>query len=269
VRAVIEATVDGKWDAFVPARSEAREGKVPLLAGAAIALEKKALSRWTERLIHTAFKSGTEEMATLEAAAGEADIFSLFKAALCQDGATLGNTAARLGTDPEAFQAVASQVPIPFLHACTRAWARAIPESWVEGYCPLCGAWPAFAEVRGIERGRYLRCGRCAGDWQLNALICPYCGMDDHEQLVRLVPEKGGTTRVVDACKRCLGYIKTFTVLQGSPAARVILDDLASVDLDMAALEQGYRRPPGPGYSLDVELVEKDGASDRFFSWRK
>jgi FdhE protein len=100
-------------------------------------------------------------------------------------------------------------------------------------------------------------------------LVCPFCGMDDHEQLARLVPEKDGTTRVVEACKRCLGYVKTFMRLQASPAVRVILDDLANVDLDMAALEQGYKRPPGAGYTLDVAVVEKAAASDRFFSWRK
>jgi FdhE protein len=90
--------------------------------------------------------------------------------------------------------------------------------------------------------------------------------MTDHEQLLSLVPEKTGASRVVDACKRCLGYVKTFTVLQGSPAPRVILDDLASVDLDVAALEQGYRRPQGPGYSLDVTLVDKPAA--KFSFWR-
>jgi FdhE protein len=258
VRAVIDEAADGaKWDACVPDRSAGPETKIPLLAGCTIVLEKKLPAQWMQRLIRTAFTSGTEKMATLEAAAGAADVFGLFKASLCQDGATLGNVAVRLGADTEAFQAVASQVPIPFLHACNRSWARTVPESWMEGYCPICGAWPAFAEVRGIERSRYLRCGRCAGEWQLHGLICPYCGMDDHEQLVRLVPEKGGTTRIVEACKRCLGYMKTFTTLQASPPARIILDDLASVDLDMAALEQGYCRPPGPGYTIDVDLVEK------------
>ena len=74
--------------------------------------------------------------------------------------------------------------------------------------------------------------------------------MTDHNELVSLVPEQGGTTRVIEACKRCLGYVKTFTTLQGSPAAKVILDDLASVDLDIAALEHGYQRPHGTGYSL-------------------
>ena len=93
--------------------------------------------------------------------------------------------------------------------------------------------------------------------------------MTDHKELVSLVPEKDGTTRVIDACKRCFGYVKVFTVLQGCPPERVILDDLASVDLDVAALQQGYKRPEGPGHSIDVTLVDKPSASGKFFSWRK
>jgi FdhE protein len=91
--------------------------------------------------------------------------------------------------------------------------------------------------------------------------------MTDHEQLVSLVPEKG-TARVVDACKRCLGYVKIFTTLQGSPPGEVFLDDLASVDLDVAALEQGYKRAQGTGYSIDVVVVDKPGSSGKIFSWR-
>jgi FdhE protein len=92
--------------------------------------------------------------------------------------------------------------------------------------------------------------------------------MTDHEELVSLVPEKSGATRVVDACKRCLGYLKSFTVLQGSPPARVILDDLASVDLDIAALEQGYKRPAGPGYSLDVAILRKPNFRAGLRPWK-
>jgi len=79
--------------------------------------------------------------------------------------------------------------------------------------------------------------------------------MTDHNQLVSMVSEQGGTSRVIEACKRCLGYVKSFTTLQGSPAAKVMLDDLASVELDVSALEHGYRRPQAPGYSLNVTLV--------------
>lgn len=269
VREVVQELEDRRWDAFVPDLAKAPENKVPLLSGATLNFDKKAVREWTARLFRTALKSGTSAMATLAVAADGADALAILKGSLCQDGAALNETAARFGADPDAFQAVASQLAVPFLHACSRRWANSLPISWMEGYCPVCGAWPAFAEVRGIDRNRYFRCGRCASEWRMLGLICPFCGMDDHEQLARLVPEKDGATRVIESCKRCLGYVKTFTRLQPSPAARVILDDLANVDLDMAALEQGYKRPPGAGYALDVAVVEKAAASDRFFSWRK
>lgn len=257
VQEVLKETADAKWEAFVPAVGE-QQNKIPLLTAATINVETSSLRRWAEQLIRTACRSGTSKMATLEAAlqAASNEILVLFKASLCQDSDRLAETALALGADAEAFQAVAALIPVPFLHACNRRWGHATAKSWSEGYCPVCGAWPAFAEVRGIERSRYFRCGRCAGEWQVNCLVCAYCGMTDHKQLVSLVPEKGGSSRVIEACKRCLGYVKAFTTLQGSPAAKIILDDLASVDLDVAALEGGYRRPQGPGYALDVTVVD-------------
>jgi formate dehydrogenase maturation protein FdhE len=87
--------------------------------------------------------------------------------------------------------------------------------------------------------------------------------MTDHNELVSLVPEKSGSNSVIDACKRCLGYAKTFTILQASPPAKIFLDDLATAHLDVAALEQGYRRPEGAGYSLTVTL-RQNGATSRF-----
>jgi FdhE protein len=267
IEEVLSETADAKWDGVVPAGIEARESKVPLLAGTTISLEPDSLRRWTERLLRTASRSGTAKMAALKPAIqAPSDILALFKASLCQDGDRLNEIAVALGADPEAFQAVMALAPVPFLHACNRRWSQAIAQSWAEGYCPVCGAWPVFAEVRGIERSRYFRCGRCAGEWQLDCLICPYCGMTDHNELVTMVPEQGGTSRVIEACKRCLGYVKSFTTLQGSPAAKVMLDDLASVDLDVAALDHGYRRPPEPGYSLDVTLVDKPIEKSSF--WR-
>jgi formate dehydrogenase maturation protein FdhE len=61
---------------------------------------------------------------------------------------------------------------------------------------------------------------------------------------------------MIDACKRCLGYLKTFTKLQGSKPVNLLLDDLASVELDIAAAEQGYKRPQGAGYFLNVSVAE-------------
>jgi len=204
--------------------------------------------------MQTAGRSGSPAMASLGKLDFAAlDSAQLFRAALQQDGRFLKESAGRCGVDAAAFEAVIALLPLPFLHACNRAWQ--ITPHWWESYCPICGSWPAFAETRGIERSRYLRCGRCGSGWQAHGLTCPYCGMDDHNDLLSLVPEKDSTNGVIDACKRCLGYLKAFTKLQGSKPAEVMLDDLASVALDIAAAEQGYKRPQGAGYSLNVTLA--------------
>jgi FdhE protein len=266
IQEILSEAANPKWDAVVPVRTEAQQDKVPLLAGVTLGLEKSSVRRVLEQLIRIAYRSGTPKMATLERTLhAELDILTLFKMSVCQDTDRIGETAAFVGADSEAFQAVVALLPVPFLQACNRHWTPSIAKGWVEGYCPVCGAWPAFAEVRGIERSRYFRCGRCGGEWQAQCLFCPYCSMNDHNELVSLVPEKSGSNSVIDACKRCLGYVKTFTKLQGSPPAKVMLDDLATVDLDVAALEQGYKRPQGAGYSLDVTVTDNDKAWRRFF----
>jgi FdhE protein len=257
IEEVLKEAADPKWNAVVPADARPKE-KTPLLAGARIAFEVGSVRRWVMRLIRTAHTSGTSEMATLKPAeSADLDIPALFQASLCQDSKKLQTIALDIGADAGAFRAVAELVPIPFLQACARRCAPSAAESWTEGYCLICGAWPAFAEVRGIERSRYLRCSRCGGEWQFRLLHCPYCGVTEHTELTSLVPENGGPTRTVEACRRCLGYIKNFTTLQGTPGNEVILKDLASVDLDVAAAEQGYRRAEGPGYRFDVTIVHQ------------
>jgi len=89
--------------------------------------------------------------------------------------------------------------------------------------------------------------------------------MSDHDELVVLVPERGSSNAVIDACQRCLGYVKTFTRLQGCPPGAVMLEDLASVDLDVAAFEHGFARPSGPGYALEITVID-EGAGRRFFA---
>ncbi len=253
---VLSETMSSTWEAFVPDCFDPKS-KTPLLAGTTLTLDMRSVLRFFDELTRTACRSGTAKMASLEPVLhADMDVAALFRASLCQDSKQAKETAGLLGADPEAFEAVLTLLAVPFLQACNRRWGSAKWVSWVEGYCPVCGAWPAFAEVRGIERNRYLRCGRCGGEWQARVLFCPYCATTDHNQLASLVPEKTGANAVIEACKRCLGYVKTFTKLQGSPAARVIVDDLASVDLDVAAFEQGFRRPQGTGYALNVTLAD-------------
>lgn len=268
IKEVLREATEPKWEAWLAEPPKRQENKIPLLAGATLVGDVSMVGYWWERLVRAAYKSGAPKMSMLNRIQhGRMNTVDLFQSSLCQNIQWFREAAVGLDADAEALQAVALLLPVPFLQACNRRWASSITESWTEGYCPVCGAWPAFAEVRGIERSRYLRCGRCGGGWQARCLSCSYCGMTDHDELVSLVPENAGSNAVIDACKRCLGYVKTFTKLQGSDPAGVMVDDLASVDLDIAALEQGYRRPEGAGYPLDIKILSKAGFSERIFSW--
>jgi len=266
VEAIVQEAAAPLWDAAAAA-AQVSQPAAPLLAGATVAVDTNSVGRLLNRLIRIAARTRAPKMATLEAALhGDVETLPLFKASLRQDRDTLVELAAVCGADAEAFQAVAGLLPVPFLHAFIRRWAPSISKSWVEGYCPVCAAWPAFAEVRGIERSRYFRCGRCGGEWHARALRCPYCDTSDHDQLAALVPENGGSNATIDACLHCHGYVKTLTRLQGCPPDRVMIEDLASVDLDVAALEHGYARPAGVGQSLEI-TVTGSGATRRFFAW--
>jgi FdhE protein len=265
---VLAAAVDLRWDDCVPPLPHRANGA--LLADASVSISIDFLRRWLKNLLRTAAASGTTEMATLKAAEkSDIEAIELFRAALAQDSRRLAQIAIDCRVDEKAFRGVADLMPVPLLHACRRVWNKGHLESWTESYCPLCGAWPVLAEVRGIDKARYLRCGRCGSDWQAYGLTCVFCKNDDHEQLVSLVPHNGAAARAVESCKRCGGYIKSFTLLQGGDPLAVMIDDLASVDLDIAALEQGYRRPENPGYALKPTVGYTKDASRGVSSWRR
>ena len=258
----------GRWHEMVPHLSGPQGESLPLLAGASLAVETRAVRRLLARLLDTASRSGTETMASLAAARHtDADALALLTASLNQDGDTIAGLATRDGVDAEALQAVVALLAVPLLRAVSDG-AEALRHGstpWVEGYCRVCGSWPAFAEVRGIERSRYLRCGRCGSGWPSHALTCPYCRSTHHEDFVALVPEARGAAGAVDACGRCHGYVKAFTRLQECAAGDVLLEDLASVDLDVAAIARGFSRPSGAACPLGITVEAKKPRG--FFGW--
>lgn len=265
VEAVMREATDPSWEQWVPA-VDFQAANVPRLAGAKIILDPSKIRRWQQHLLQTAAQSGAPKISQLKSLQKVAiNSATLFEAALCENDAALKQMAKELGVESEPFSAVSALMAVPFLHACNRRWQGSGAPGWTAGYCPTCGAWPAFAETRGIERSRYLRCGHCGAEWQAHALFCCFCSNSDHKELGSLVPENSGSSRAVDTCNRCRGYLKTFTKLQGSAANRIMLDDLASVDLDIAALEQGFKRPPGSGYALNCKVVAKQTLTDRLF----
>jgi hypothetical protein len=255
VRAVHHEAQSSRWDRAVTTLADHTDPLMPLLADAVVSVEVRRIRRLL----------GKTPLAGLKVCPTDADVLALLAASVRHDHGYMAEAAKAAGVDEPAFQSVAALLAVPILQACHRQWGSRVAAHWIAGYCPVCASWPAFAEVCGIERSRYFRCGRCGDAWHARQLVCPYCGIADHNELTTLVPERAGSNATVETCTRCNGYVKTFTRLQPGKPAMVMIDDLASVDLDVAALERGYVRPAGPGRAFHVTVHEAGGG---MFRWR-
>jgi len=257
------------WDADPP-RTVVTTGLEPFLAGAALRPDGGAVAQLLDRLTGVARTQGLHALAGPEeegqqSSAGEA--LAVFVAAVNGEHAALDLRASRTGASPQGMLALAQLLAMPYLHACARRWAAGQPSPWLHGYCPVCGAWPAFAEVRGIEHSRHLRCGRCGTGWPMPVLSCTYCATTDHDTLGTLVVDDRKSRFGIDVCRGCSGYLKSFTTLQATPSNEVIAIDLESVEFDLAAVERGFFRPPGPGVALGASLDAIDPAAASGTHW--
>jgi FdhE protein len=197
-------------------------------------------------------------------ASREFEALALLQAALTQDDGALDAFAGRAEVEPGPLAVVAQTATLPLLAACgRRAAARIGAESWPHGYCPLCAAWPTLAELRGLTRDFVLRCGRCGLGWQFEHWRCPFCGGRDQATQSYFAAEQERETRRAMVCDACQGYLKTHATLAPLELADLLLRDLQSLELDMAAQEQGCRRPDRPGWRLVLRLEAVSRRADR------
>jgi FdhE protein len=236
-------------DTVAPILAEQRLAGAPLLHGAELTVDSRSLGGFVRHLA---------QVAGLDGAADRLDAIELLEAALRQDDARIDTLAP---ADSARLRVVAHVAAIPLLRACAQSLAGEISTTWGEGYCPLCGAWPTLAEFRGLERKRWLRCGRCGSGWEVQWLRCAFCAETNHENLGYLAPEQGETARKVEVCNTCMGYLKAEPTVRELPWWGVLLDDVETVPLDVAALDRGYQRPERPGFDLQIRIVAHGGRS--------
>jgi FdhE protein len=255
LRVTVRAGAEPGWDDALAADppGPACAPGTPLLQGRLLELDGRRVQVLAQRIgIASGERAG---LANYRPSSSES--LELLSAALRQDAAALERLAEAAGVDAGGLGAVAHLVAWPLLQACGRRLREQIPSDWQQGFCPVCGAWPTVAELRGLERTRWLRCGWCAAGWPLPWLWCPFCGEHRHERLGCLVPEARQDTRKVETCLECRGYLKTLTTLEAMTPLAVLLADLETVELDLAARERGWLRPPGPGHALELGIVPR------------
>ena len=69
------------------------------------------------------------------------------------------------------------------------------------------------------------------------------------------MPEARSDSQKVDVCQTCGGYLKAVATLGALAPDAIALEDLATVDLDLAALDRGYTKPERPPVALAARLV--------------
>jgi FdhE protein len=261
VREVIADLTCPAWD-IQPPGAVTGTGVSPQLAGAVLRPDGPAVAHLLDRLSGVARSNGLDALAgpARRAPATRVDeALAVFVATVNGDDAELAQQALRAGATPEGWGALTQLLPMPYLHACARRWPTSPRSTWSQGYCPVCGAWPAFAEVRGIQRARHLRCGRCGCSWPMPVLACTYCATTDHDALGALVVDDKTARWSVDVCHSCSGYLKSFTTLQPTPSNEILVHDLASVDLELAAVARGFVRPQVHGFVLRASVAADPG----------
>jgi FdhE protein len=217
----------------------------PLLTDTVLAVDVERATPWVRRLFALAAAVAGPAATLKPERLTDERVVALLGAAVAEDGGRVEALAWDLDAEPGALAAVAGLATMPLLHTARRALEGAVPAEWTHGYCPVCGAWPTLAEARGVERSRHFRCARCGSGWFAGWLRCPYCGNSDHRRVAALVSDGADARHRVDTCEICRGYVKTLTVLLPTEPTDIVLADLDSLPLDLAAVAHGYDRPAG------------------------
>jgi FdhE protein len=268
----LRACADDVWEVSVPELSATRLSLgLPLLHDCSSQVDPDGVRRRLTRLADVAVHAGHEAAGPLRAgiSAGRVDPLAVMESSITQDAGSLAAAAAASGADQGLLATLAHLAALPLLMACGRRAAPLLEaEGWEAGYCPVCAAWPLLAELRGLERERWLRCGRCGAGWVVADQECVFCGNRDFNSLGYLAPEADRESRRAVTCDRCQSFLKTQTVLTPVPPAELGIRDLTTLELDIAAIGAGYGRPEAAGFPLSFRLEPAAKRAARL-GWRR
>ena len=126
----------------------------------------------------------------------------------------------------------------PFLSRCADA-LQPRPEliKWTHAHCALCGGTPDLGFITPAA-DRHLVCSRCTLHWKFAPLTCPFCGNHDRARVTSFATTDGQYR--VYGCDVCLRYLKVYDGRKGGRPVMPMVDSVATLPLDAAAIQRGY-----------------------------
>ncbi len=113
-----------------------------------------------------------------------------------------------------------------------------------EGRCPACGNGAVVSVRREVPESmgaaRSLVCALCGTEWLFPRIRCAACQEQDPAKLPSFQTAAHPAVRI-EACETCRQYVKSLDLtLDARPIPEV--DDLASLAMDLWAVEEGWTR---------------------------
>ncbi len=126
----------------------------------------------------------------------------------------------------------------PFLSRCAEVvQQRAELAIWTHSHCALCGGEPDFAVITPAAE-RHLICSRCTLRWKYETLTCPFCHNAERSRITSFATPDGRYR--VYACDACRRYLKAYDGRRASRPVMPMVDAVATLPLDAAAMQRGY-----------------------------
>jgi hypothetical protein len=144
------------------------------------------------------------------------------------------------GDEPQAeiVDSVLALAMRPFLSRCAEVLQRR-PElaTWTHAHCALCAGEPDLATL-DAQGDRHLVCSRCLLQWRFAPITCPFCLNSDRARITSFGTSDGQYR--VYGCDACHRYLKAFDARRANRPLMPVLDGVAMLPLDAAAIQRGY-----------------------------
>jgi hypothetical protein len=153
-------------------------------------------------------------------------------------GAAVVGMPEAVDNEPEIVGHVLALAMRPFLSRCAEVLQRrADLSAWTHAHCALCGGEPDLATL-DAQGDRSLVCGRCLLHWRFAPVTCPFCLNSDRAQITSF-GTSDGLYRVY-GCDVCHRYVKAFDARRANRPLMAVMDGVAMLPLDAAAMQRGY-----------------------------
>ncbi|MGI9513935.1 MAG: formate dehydrogenase accessory protein FdhE [Anderseniella sp.] len=149
--------------------------------------------------------------------------------------------AATAGIDARVLSFLVANCARPSIEAARDLYLAGVElETWKKVYCPACGSLPALNVLKGEPVQRCSICTKCGCEWPGDRLACAICGDRGKDTRSYFHAEDEEAYRI-DVCDNCRNFVKTIDLTK-TDAPDPVLEDLATLHLDVIAVKKGYSR---------------------------